>query len=145
MPDAYSGAAAILAMNLNIISNFEFFENITRNHAFLRDEDLGNIDVGPRFDEQFAPFVVDMSNQRDTATAQRWARSFLYVNPDLTGSSLIAAGNLRGYGALYFTNLGPISENQNNVDYLTLFSRPLFGRTTNLVDRAGAGDYKKNW
>ncbi len=76
-----------------------------------------------------------MTRLSDT-DARLYANTFLYKNPaDLTDPNK--------YGALYFTNLKPVSESEFDlIAYMTLFSRAIFGRPIVL---SGSGDYKKTW
>ena len=139
MPDAYSGADPKVPGNLHYIINDTPYDN-TQLHASLWDE-AQNRDVGEESDDQYAPFAVDLLNRQDEAAASRWAKTFLLRNPDGSSSD---SGNQNRYGALYITNLRPVSES-NQTTYLTYFSRVLFGRTTMLADRPGAGDHRREW
>jgi hypothetical protein len=136
MPDAYSGADPKVPGNLRYIVHDVPYDD-TRLHASLWDE-AQNRDTGAEADEQYAPFAVDLLDQKDAADARRWANVFLLKNPDGSSSD---AGNQNRYGALFVTNLRPASE-VNSAVYLTYFSRVLFGRTTMLVNQPGAGDYR---
>jgi len=138
MPDAYAGADAKVEGNLQFIVHDSPYNN-TKPHASLWDE-IQKIDVGAVSDDQYVPFGIDLNDKKDAGTARLWARTFLLKDPDGT----LDAPNHNRYGALYFFNLPPISES-NNTAYLTYFSTTLFGRTTRLSDRHGAGDYKKDW
>jgi hypothetical protein len=122
MPDAYSGADPKTMGNLRYIVNDVPYDD-TKLRASLWDEDQKK-DVGEEADNQYAPFTVDLSDKKDQDTARRWAKIFLLKDPD--GSSTTSS-NQNAYGAVYFTNLPPVSES-DSATYLTYFSRELFGR-----------------
>lgn len=136
MPDAYSGADPKVPGNLRYIVHDIPYDD-TRPHPSLWDE-AQNRDTGAESDEQYAPFAVDLLDQKDAAEARRWGNVFLLKNPDGSSSD---SSNQNRYGALFVTNLRPVSE-VNSAAYLTYFSRVLFGRTTMLVNQPGAGDYR---
>jgi hypothetical protein len=139
MPDAYSGAIPRTMGNLKYIVNDTPYDN-NNPHAPLWDETQKK-DVGENSDDQYAPFTVDLADQKDTTTAQTWAKTFTLKDP--TGSSTNSSNQNR-YGALYFTNLPPVSESASAA-YMTYFSREFFGRIVRLADTPHAGDYKKTW
>jgi hypothetical protein len=145
MPDAYSGADVKVITNLEYIVNaFVPDENASfPPHAALWNEDQKDI-VGENEDDRYAPFAVDLGDQKDADTARLWARSFLLKDP---AGSTTDNDNQNRYGALYFTNLPPVSEVKSvtNLAYLSYFSMTLFGRSVRLADAPGAGDYKKTW
>jgi hypothetical protein len=97
--------------------------------------------VGPELDDSYAPFAVDLTDQKDAITARQLAKTFLLKDPE---GSTTDPGNQNRYGALYFTGLRPVSE-ADSAAYMTYFSRELFGRVVRLADSPGAGDYKKIW
>jgi hypothetical protein len=135
MPDAYSGADPKLVGNLKYIVHDVPYDG-TKPHASLWDE-AQKRDAGEDSDNQYAPFAVDLLDRKTTDEARRWARTFLFKNPD--GSP--DAGNQNKYGALYFTGLQPAST-VDSAAYMTYFSQVLFGR---IVRLSGSGDYKKTW
>jgi hypothetical protein len=139
MPDAYAGANAIVAENLGYIINGFPYDN-TKPHASLWDENMKR-DAGPEADHKYAPFAVDLSDQKDTNTARLWANTFLLKDPD-GGRDLT---NQNRYGALFFTDLRPVSEGGDIAAYLTYFSQILFGRVTRLAEGPGGGNYPKTW
>jgi hypothetical protein len=139
MPDAYSGADPKVMGNLKYIVNTVPYD-ASIPHAVLWDETQKQ-DAGPDSDDVYAPFAIDLRNQKDGDTARLWARAFLLKDPDGVSSD---PENQNRYGALYFTGLRPVSE-ADSADYMTYFSRELFGRVVRLADRPGAGDYKKTW
>ena len=141
MPDAYAGANAIVTGNLEYIVNDSPYDT-TRPHPSLWDESLSR-EAGHESDDKYAPFTVDLSDQKDMAVARQWARTFLYKNPAEPPDT--TAANHNRYGALFFTNLRPLSESAHNAAYLTYFSQTLFGRVTRLAEYPGAGDYQKTW
>jgi hypothetical protein len=140
MPDSYSGAYVSIIDNLRYIVNFDSpnDDGYFAPHANLYNEESKS-DDGEYSDDRYAPFAVDLQDQKDSATAKKWASSFLYKNP---AGSTTSSGNQNQYGALYFTNLPPVSDTAGTPAYLTYFSMALFGRRVTL---AGAGDYKKTW
>jgi hypothetical protein len=87
---------------------------------------------------------VDLQEQKDGATAQQWAKPFLYKDP---AGSTTSSGNQNRYGALYFTSLPLVSDadSAGTPAYLSCFSMALFGRRVTPADTPGAGDYKKTW
>jgi hypothetical protein len=138
MPDAYSGADPKITGNLRFIANDEPYDT-SKPHAPLWDE-ARQQDVGPEeADNVYIPFAVDLSDQKDRAEAEVLARTFLYKDLDLDSSEYSS------YGALYFTNLGPVSEAANMLTYINYFSWELFRRRVQLTTNPGAGDYKKIW
>jgi hypothetical protein len=139
MPDAYSGADPKVTGNLKYIVNDVPYDN-SRLHAFLWDEDAKK-DVGPDSDNKYAPFTIDLSNPKTETEARQWANIFLLKNPDGSKSD---SDNQNRYGALYITNLPPVST-ADSTGLLTYFSRELFGREVRLADTPGAGDYQKPW
>jgi hypothetical protein len=139
MPDAYSGADPKVMGNLKYIINALPYDTAAP-HASLWDEGQKR-DIGPDSDDVYAPFAVDLADQKDADTARRLAKTFLLKNPDGAASD---PANHNRYGALYFTNLPPVSE-ADSAAYMTYFSRELFGRVVRLAERPGAGDYKKTW
>jgi hypothetical protein len=139
MPDAYSGADPKTVGNLRYIINDSPYDN-SKPHASLLDEDQKK-DVGEEADNQYAPFTVDLADQKDKETAQTWAKTFLLKNPDVSKD---ISSNQNKYGALYFSNLPPVSESES-VAYMRNFSMVLFERSVNLADTPNAGDYKKTW
>jgi hypothetical protein len=139
MPDAYSGADPKVIGNLKYIVNAVPYDT-TAPHTFLWDEGQEE-DVGPTADDAYAPFAVDLTDQKDAATAQRLAKTFLLKDPD---GSATEPDNQNRYGALYFIGLPPVSEADSSA-CMTYFSRELFGRVTRLTDSPGGGDYRKTW
>jgi hypothetical protein len=139
MPDAYSGADPKVPGNLRYIIHDVPYDD-TRPHPSLWDESQ-KADVGMDSDNQYAPFAVDLLDQKDAVRARFWARTFLLKNP---GGSSGDANNQNRYGALYFTGLRPVSE-ADSAAYMTAFSRELFGRIVRLAGRTGAGDHKRTW
>jgi hypothetical protein len=143
MVDAYSGAETKVIGNLKYVVNTIPYD-ASFPHPGLWDE-AQKRDVGANSDDRYAPFAIDLANQKDENTARQMAKTFLLKDPD--GSSASSANQNR-YGALYFTNLPPVSS-QADADalptYLTYFSMELFGRKALLAETPGAGDYKKTW
>jgi hypothetical protein len=143
MPDAYTGADTSTPGNLSYIVNGDPYDN-TQLHASMWN-DKERKDSGGDADNKYAPFAVDLSDQKDKATAEKWANTFVLKDPD--GSSADSS-NWNRYGALYFTNLPPVSDTAGKIApaaYMTYFSQALFGRTTRLAETPNAGDYKKTW
>ncbi|MDR3284956.1 MAG: hypothetical protein LBS97_07250 [Treponema sp.] len=141
MPDAYSGADPKVAGNLKYIIHDVPYDN-TRPHASLWDE-ARQADVGEtEADDKYAPFAVDLLDQKSQTETELWAKRFLLKDPD---GLLSSAANQNKYGALYFTNLGPVSESADTAGYMTYFSRILFGRIVRLSETPNAGNYKKDW
>lgn len=140
MPDAYSGADPKTTGNLKYIV-YDTPYNSEKLHPSLWDEaqqkDVGAIEA----DNKYAPIAVDLTDRKDADTVQRLAKTFLLK--DLDGS-IADPDNQNRYGALYFTNLPPVSE-ADSAAYMTYFSRELFGRVVRLSGAAGAGNYKKTW
>jgi hypothetical protein len=141
MPDAYTGADPKVIGNLRYIINDIPYDASIYLHATLWDEGQKK-DVGADADDRYAPFAVDLLDQKSRADAELSARAILLKN--LAGSTTDTSNRNR-YGALYFTNLGPVSEFSDPVTYMTYFSRTLFGRNVKLSETPGAGDYKKTW
>jgi hypothetical protein len=138
MPDAYSGADPKVSGNLKYIVHDVSYSS-EKPHASIWDE-AQQKDVGKEeADNKYAPFAVDLADQQDADTVQSLAKLFLLKDPD---GSPADSGNHNRYGALYFTNLPPVSQTDSTV-YMTSFSRELFGREVRLEERPGAGDYKK--
>jgi hypothetical protein len=131
MPDAYSGADPKVTGNLKYIVNDASYDT-SKPHASLWDE-AQKKDVGMDSDNKYAPFAIDLTDQKDAASAHDWAKTFLLKD-----------NNPNKYGALYFTGLRPVSE-ADSAAYMTYFSRELFGRVVRLADRTDAGNYKKTW
>jgi hypothetical protein len=156
MPDAYSGADVKTIGNLTfIINDAPYDENNKKLHTPLFDEIITETqtpaqieagikpkprDVGAEADNQYAPFAVDLLDQKTREDARNLANIFFKVN---------GTGAFNKYGALYFTNLPPISEVAADdvapATYITYFSQILFGKPVSLVKDAGAGDYKISW
>jgi hypothetical protein len=141
MPDAYTGAKVEVAMNLNYIVNAASYDG-TKLHPYLYSEE-DKVDVGADSDNSYTPFAIDVADQKPQADATNWANTFLLKDP---GGSSSDSANWNRYGALYITNLGPVSETaaEKPADYLTYFSNVIFGRRVRL-SASGTGDYKKTW
>ncbi|MDR2245767.1 MAG: hypothetical protein LBE17_03675 [Treponema sp.] len=140
MPDAYSGADPKTTGNLKYIVH-DIPYNSEKLHPSLWDEaqqkDVGAIEA----DNKYAPFAINLADQKDSDTLQFWAKTFLLKDPV---GSLSDQGNQNRYGALYFTGLRPASAS-DSAGCLTCLSQELFGRVTRLADTPRAGDYKKTW
>ncbi|MDR3116027.1 MAG: hypothetical protein LBU25_10985 [Treponema sp.] len=139
LPDAYSGADTTVQGNLRYIVNAVPYDTKIL-HASLLDEST-NKEAGEEADNKYAPFAVDLTDQKDADTARGLAKAFLLKDPD---KSTADPNNQNRYGALYFTGLRPVSE-ADSAGYMSYFSRELFGRVVRLADSPGAGDYKKTW
>jgi hypothetical protein len=137
MPDAYTGADPKTIGNLRYLINDAPCDiDKPKLHAPLWDE-AKKLDVGAEeADDKYAPFAVDLADQLDRDTVIKWTNVFLWGSPEGRGSNPPST-----YGALYFTNLSPVSES-NSVTYMTYFSQALFNRNVTL---SGSGDYKKTW
>ncbi|MDR0759449.1 MAG: hypothetical protein LBF74_04990, partial [Treponema sp.] len=152
MPDAYSGADPKITGNLRFIVNDAPYDT-TNPHAPLWDE-ARKRDVGAEeADNVYIPFAVDLSDQKARSEAEDLAKAFL--SKDLDPDNLNPVGNPEGgstpapeyssYGALFFTNLRPVSEAAGTLTYINYFSREIFRRTVALTGASDAGDYKKTW
>jgi hypothetical protein len=140
MPDAYSGADPKVSGNLEYIIHDVSYSS-EKLHPSIWDE-AQQKDVGTEADNKYAPFAIDLLDQKTGDTARFWAKTFLLKDPDASPAD---SSNQNRYGALYFTSLRPVSEAGSAGGYLTYFSQELFGRITRLTDNPGAGDYKKAW
>ena len=131
MPDAYSGASASVADNLAYFVH-DVPHDTSEIHPRFYNETTGE-NTGIYMDDKYAPFTIDLSNRLSSADAGTLAQWF-------TGTVSVP----KQYGALYFTNLPPVSETGSESvlrTYMTIFSQQLFGRITRLY--SGGGDYLK--
>jgi hypothetical protein len=146
MPDAYSGADPKVVGNLKYIVNAAPYDAFNPRAApVLWDESkTPPVNAGSDSDDRYAPFAIDLSKQETKETAEGWANIFLLKDPS---GSRFDSNNQNRYGALYFTNLPPISEEEeaDSAAYMTYFSWKLFERIVRLANSPGAGDYKKTW
>jgi hypothetical protein len=133
MPDAYSGATA------SVVDNMKYFINnvphdMTEDHPYFYDEATGE-NTGIYADDRYGPFSIDMSDRLSTDDARVLAQWF-------TGT----LNSPKRYGALYFSNLPPVSQAGSESTlriYMTVFTQELFGRITRLYE--GGGNYPKTW
>jgi hypothetical protein len=136
MPDAYSGADPKVVGNLNYMVNTLPYDN-SHLYSALYDETQEKYAEGES-DDKYAPFAIDLADQKDQDTARSLVNTFLYDS----------SGTQNQYGALYFTNLPSVSSQSDAnalTTYMSHFSLRLFGRNVNLVETPNAGDYKKTW
>jgi hypothetical protein len=145
MPDAYTGANTSTPGNLSYIVNGEPYDDNHR-HAEMWNDKEGK-DSGGDADNKYAPFAVDLFDQKDKTDAEKWANTFMFKDKDPSNNN---SSNWNRYGALYFTNLPAVSDaaatgKTDPATYMTYFSQALFGRTARLADTPNAGDYKKTW
>ncbi|MDR0411088.1 MAG: hypothetical protein LBH75_03855 [Treponema sp.] len=146
MPDAYSGAKRDVVGNLKYVASAAapLADASFPAHMSIWNEEQ-KTDDGKNLDDRYTPFVVDLGYRKNEATVRLWAKSFLLKDPD---GSTADSDNQNRYGALYFTNLGPVTDGGLQVDfasYLTYFSWELFRRRVSLADSPNAGNYKKDW
>jgi hypothetical protein len=128
MPDAYSGASSEVVDNMTYLIQSTPNAN-NENHPYFYNESAGKND-GIYMDDRYGPLNLDLSSRLNTSQANTLAQWFVQVS-----------GVPNRYGALYFSNLPPIST-ENLCEYMSIFTSKL-GWSTKLYE--GGGDHQKTW
>ncbi len=161
--DAYTGEFPKTYTNLHYVINDMPYDISKPHPSFWMEPSLVDEGNTGTLDNRYAPFAIDLRNQLSQDDVELLAGEFLYYdrsdpaypqvreNPADPNSPLrpIEPGDpgyadkiKQRYGALYFTNLEPISDSPNQSAYMSFFSNIIFGRNVSSSDSV---DYRVTW